>query len=190
MKRLALGAAALGLALTGCSSTDDGQSTAQGKPGVEGAGEAKTGPEQSFTYSDDYGYSWRITVAVGEFGPTIHANNCIQGGFDAAPGKINVALKLSITNLLEDRRAPVPTSLRLEVPGREFESVMIGPDDQEDFSCDGSVSIGRWFQPGEKVGMTGYARNIPEPIAADAVVVFQDGSSESTVGPRVELAHG
>ncbi|MFE2565946.1 hypothetical protein [Streptomyces mirabilis] len=131
------------------------------------------------------GYRWRITIAVGESGPRVHADNCTQGGFDASPGHTNVAVKLTITNLLKDRGEPVPTSLLLD--SGNTDNTMIGPADANGFSCLATPDIGRWFEPGETVAVSGIIRNQPDPIPAEAVAIFRDGPNGDQVGPMVKL---
>lgn len=195
MKKLMTALAVASLALSGCSSGGSSPTTdVQDKPAATGDSattttpSAKTEPGQVFDYSDETGYRWRITIAAGQSGPTVHADNCSQGGFDAAPGHTNMAFKLTITNLLEDRGEPVPTSLSLSAG--DPDNTLIGPDDASGFSCDAQLSIGRWFEPGETVAMSGIIRNLPDPIPAHSVAVIRDGFSGKTVGPLVELNHG
>ncbi|MFJ6901783.1 hypothetical protein [Streptomyces hokutonensis] len=195
MKRLiTTGAAVASLALTGCTSNGITRSaTAAPAPATSPTMTPSKSPEktvvgQSFDYQDATGYRWRITVAVGQSGPTIHADNCAQGGFDASPGHTNVAVTLSITNLLKDRGEPVPTSLSLSAG--DPNDTLIGPDDASGFSCDAQLSIGRWFKPGETVAMSGIIRNVPDPIPVHSVAVIRDGDGGKTVGPLVELDHG
>lgn len=144
--------------------------------------------EQSFDFHDPAGYGWHVTVATGRPGPTVHAPNCALGSIDAAPGMTNVPVKMTVTSLMKDRSEPVPVNLSLQVPDRWGEAVFIGPDDQPGFSCSGAVSIGRWFKPSERVTMTGYIRNIPDPVPAGAVAQFRDGAPGDVVGPTVKLA--
>lgn len=196
MKQLVRATAAISLAIiTGCSSggtttSANAQRAAtpsaagtQDKPSSEAAVGADDG--QSFEYQDDTGYRWRITIAVGGSGPTVHADNCTQGGFDAAPGKTNVAVQLTMTNLLEDRGAPVPTSLVFDAGN--VDNTMLGPSDASGFSCLATPDIGRWFEPGETVAVSGIIRNVPAPIG-DAVAIFRDGVNGDQVGPTVKLA--
>jgi hypothetical protein len=194
MKRLAAAVIVAGLAISGCSSKGSSTSTGEGpaattttaagqdKPSSEAAVGADDG--QSFDYQDDIGYRWRITIAVGESGPTVHADNCTQGGFDASPGHTNVAVRLTMTNLLKDRSEPVPTALILDAG--TFDNTMIGPSDASGFSCSWTPDIGRWFEPGETVAVSGIFRNIPDPIPAEAVAFFHD-SSGHRYGPLVKL---
>jgi hypothetical protein len=99
-----------------------------------------------------------------------------------------MAFKLTITNLLKDRGEPVPTSLSLSAG--DPNNTLIGPDDGSGFSCTAMLSIGRWFEPGESVAVSGIIRNLPDPIPAHAVAVIQDGFTGKPVGPLVELTHG
>ncbi|MFF7525961.1 hypothetical protein [Streptomyces pseudovenezuelae] len=193
MKRLAVATVAAGLTISGCSSGTTTTSTnarpaatpstaaAQDKPS-SGATEGSEGG-QSFVYQDQSGYRWRITIAVGENGPRVHADNCTQGGFDASPGHTNVAVRLTMTNLLKDRSEPVPTALILDAG--TFDNTMIGPSDASGFSCSWTPDIGRWFEPGETVAVSGIIRNVPEPIG-DAVAIFRDDSGNK-YGPPVKL---
>jgi hypothetical protein len=65
---------------------------------------------------------------------------------------------------------------------------MIGPSDASGFSCSWTPDIGRWFEPGETVAVSGIIRNVPDPIG-DAVAIFRDSSGHQ-YGPAVKLAHG
>jgi hypothetical protein len=198
MKKLMTALAVASLALAGCSSGGTTTSTnarpaattstavTQGKPSSTAAKGVEGG--QSFDYQDQTGYRWRITIAAGESGPRVHAPNCALGSIDAAPGHTNMAFKLTITNLLKDRGEPVPTSLSLSAG--DPNNTLIGPDDGSGFSCTAMLSIGRWFEPGESVAVSGIIRNLPDPIPAHAVAVIQDGFTGKPVGPLVELTHG
>jgi hypothetical protein len=199
MKKLMTALAVASLALAGCSSgasspKDQRTTNVQDEPAATGDSattatpSATTGSGQAFDYSDEYGYRWHITVAAGQSGPRVHAPNCALGSIDAMPGRTNMALKLTITNLLEDRGEPVPTSLTLSAG--DPNNTLIGPDDGSGFSCTAQLSIGRWFEPGESVAMSGIIRNLPDPIPAHSVAVIRDGLSGKTVGPLVELSHG
>lgn len=200
MKRLACVAAVAALVTTGCSSSgSSGSPSARPAPTGSGAAGRTQAPTttpskspssttgQSFTYQDDSGYRWRITIQVGEHGPQVHADNCTQGGFDAVPGRTNVAISLTMTNLLTDRSEPVPTSLLLDAGN--IDDTLIGPADADGFSCLANLDIGRWFQPGETVALKGIIRNVPDPIG-NAVAIVRDGPNGDQVGPVVRLAHG
>ncbi|MEV7731582.1 hypothetical protein AB0O75_05600 [Streptomyces sp. NPDC088921] len=194
MKRFALATVITGLAISGCSSGGT-TTTTNGRPAAatSTAGAQEKTPSQaaesieggqSFDYQDRFGYRWRIAIEVGESGPRVHADNCTQGGFDASPGHTNVAVKLTMTNLLKDRSEPNPTALTLDAG--TFDNTMIGPSDASGFSCDWTPNIGRWFQPGETVAVSGIIRNVPDPIPAEAVAYFHDDSG-NRYGPLVKL---
>ncbi|WP_369221541.1 hypothetical protein AB5J52_06810 [Streptomyces sp. R39] len=194
MKRLAVATALAALTISGCSSGSTTTSTnarpatapstaaTQDKPSSEATEGGDGG--QSFVYQDQSGYRWRIAIQIGESGPTVHADNCTQGGFDASPGHTNVAVKLTMTNLLKDRGEPVPTALVLDAGNTD--NTMIGPADSSGFSCLATPDIGRWFEPGETVAVSGIIRNVPDPIPAGAVATFHDLDG-NRYGPLVKL---
>ncbi|MFJ3777553.1 hypothetical protein ACIPX0_38265 [Streptomyces sp. NPDC090075] len=189
MRRLAYATVTAGLVITGCSSS--GSSGSASTPPAETPSAAKTTAKapakavvgQSFDYKDATGYRWRIAIQVGESGPTVHADNCTQGGFDASPGRTNVAVTLTMTNLLKDRGEPVPTGLVLDAGN--VDNTLIGPADTGGFSCLANLDIGRWFKPGETVALKGIIRNAPDPIGS-AVAIFRDLDG-NRYGPLVKL---
>ncbi|MEV6051886.1 hypothetical protein [Streptomyces sp. NPDC052107] len=193
MKRLAVATAVAGLTISGCSSGGTSASTnarpaattsaaaGQDKPSSEATEGIEGG--QSFVYQDQSGYRWRIAIQVGENGPRVHADNCTQGGFDASPGHTNVAVRLTMTNLLKDRSEPVPNLLVLDAGNSD--NTVIGPSDASSFSCSSMPNIGRWFEPGETVAVSGIFRNVPEPIG-DAVAFFHDIDG-NRYGPLIKL---
>ncbi|MGW1809251.1 hypothetical protein [Streptomyces sp. NPDC002078] len=193
MKRLAVATVASGLAISGCSSGGQATSTnarpaattsaavAQDKPSSEATEGIEGG--QSFVYQDQSGYRWRIAIQVGENGPRVHADNCALGGLDAIPGHTNVAVRLTMTNLLTDRGEPDPNVLVLDAGN--IDNTMIGPSDATGFSCTSAPDIGRRFEPGETVAVSGIIRNVPEPIG-DAVAIFRDLNG-NRYGPQIKL---